>query len=66
MKKQAKRYNSLSWWEFYKTEDGHSFTVRDNKEYWYNGNVLTNDETNQCFIKKKYHKELFDKIEFIK
>lgn len=65
MKKQAKLYNQIGWWKFYKTEDGHSFTVKDNKYYWYNGNVITNDKSAECFINEKYHKELFNRIEFV-
>lgn len=65
MKKQAKCYNQIGWWKYYKTEDGHGFTIRDGKDYWYNGNVITKDITSECFIEKKYHEELFAKIEFI-
>ena len=35
MKKQARLYNGIGWWDFYRTEDGHSFTIRDGKDYWY-------------------------------
>lgn len=66
MKKQAKLYNQIGWWKFYKTEDGHSFTVKDNKDYWYNGNVITGNKTGECFIEKKYHDELFNRIEFVR
>jgi hypothetical protein len=65
MKKQAICYNSLGWWRFYKTEDGHSFTVRDNKDYWYNGNVITGEKANECYIEKKHLDELFEKIVFV-
>ena len=65
MKKQAKCHNQLGWWKFYRTEEGHSFTVRDNKDYWYNGNVAANDRTGERFIEKQHHAILFEKIEFI-
>lgn len=65
MKKKATLYNQLGDWKFYKTEDGHSFTVKDNKDYWYNGNIITNDRTGECFIEKKYHEKLFEQIEFV-
>lgn len=66
MKKQARLYNGIGWWDFYRTEDGHSFTIRDGKDYWYNGNVLTGDKSGECFIEKQHHEELFSKIEFVK
>lgn len=65
MKKQARCYNQIGWWKFYKTEDGHCFTVRDNTSYWYDGNFITGDKTGKCFIEMKYHEELFNKIEFV-
>jgi hypothetical protein len=65
-KKVARLYNSLGWWEFYKTDDGHQFTVRDGKEFWYDGNLITGDKAGACFIDKKYHEELFEKIAFVR
>ncbi len=63
--KEAKLYNQLGWWRFYKTEDGHSFAIRDGKDYHYNGNVITNDRSGECYIPKEKHEELFKQIKFV-
>lgn len=65
MKKQAKLYNQIGWWKFYKTVDGYSFTARDSKDYWYNGNVVTSDKSGSRFIEKEHHEALFEEIEFV-
>lgn len=62
--KTAKLYNQIGWWKFYRTDEGHGFTVRDNKDYWYNGNVNTGDRTGECYIPKEKHAELFARIKF--
>ena len=62
--KTAKCYLKRGCWKHYRTEDGHTFAVRDDKYYFYDGNVFTNDETNSGFIPKEKHDILFSKIKF--
>ena len=62
--KIAKCYLKRGWWKHYRTEDGHAFSVRDDKDYWYDGNVFTNDKTNECYIPKEKHEVLFLQIKF--
>ena len=60
----AKCYLKRGWWKHYRTEDGHTFAVRDGKYYWYDGNVFTNDYSKACFIPKEKHEVLFSQIKF--
>ena len=62
--KVAKLYLKRGWWEHYRTEDGHTFAVRDNKYYFYDGNTITNEYKNRCYIEPEQHAELFSKIKF--
>lgn len=62
--KIAKLYYKRGWWDYYRTEDGHTFAVRDNKDYWYCGNSYTKDESQACYIPHEKHEELFKKIKF--
>ena len=62
--KIAKCYLKRGWWKHYRTEDGYTFSVRDDKDYWYDGNAFTNDKTNECYIPKEKHEALFSKIKF--
>lgn len=63
--KEAKLYYKRGWWNYYRTEDGHTFSVRDNQHYFYHGNVFKNEET-LIFIKPENHEELFKKISFVR
>lgn len=63
--KKAKLYDKRGWWSYYRTEDGHTFSVRDEKHYFYYGNVFK-DEKITIFIKPKNHKILFEQIEFVR
>lgn len=63
--KEAKHYSKRGWWDYYRTEDGHTFSVRDNRHYFYHGNVF-NDEGTTIFIEPKDHKQLFEKIKFVR
>jgi hypothetical protein len=65
MKKRAKLYNELGWWKYYKTDDGHSFAIREGRHYYYNGNVHTNDKSGECYIAPDKLPDLLDKIEFV-
>ena len=62
--KKAKCYLKRGMWKHYRTSDGHTFAVRDNKEYWYDGNAFTGDKSKECYIPKDKHEELFSQIEF--
>ena len=61
--KTAKCYYKRGWWNYYRTEDGHTFSVRDNKEFFYHGNVFQNEKLT-VHIKPEQHAELFAKIKF--
>ena len=61
--KIAKFYDRRGWWMYYRTEDGHTFSVRDDKEYFYHGNVFKNENVT-VYIKPEQHAELFAKIKF--
>ena len=63
--KIAKCYLKRGWWKHYRTEDGHTFSVRDEKHYFYHGNVFK-DEKTTVFIEPENHKRLFEQIEFVK
>jgi hypothetical protein len=62
--KKAKLYDKRGWWSYYRTEDGHTFSVRDEKHYFYHGNVFK-DEKTTVFIEPENHKRLFGRIEFV-
>ena len=61
--KIAKCYTVNGWWRYYRTEDGHTFAVRDGKDYFYHGNVFKGEKVCE-FIKPEQHQELFAKIKF--
>jgi hypothetical protein len=61
--KTAKCYLKQGWWMYYRTEDGHTFSVRDGKDYWYSGNVYKGEKL--CvYVKPEQHAELFSRIKF--
>ena len=62
--KVAKCYLKRGEWKHYRTEDGHTFAVRDGKKYWYDGNTYTGDKSKECFIPEEKHEILFSQIKF--
>lgn len=62
--KVAKCYWFSGWWRCYRTDDGHTFTVRDGKDYFYDGNAFTGDKSRECYIPPEKHEELFAIIKF--
>lgn len=62
---EAKLYKKIGWWDYYRTEEGHTFSVRDNQHYFYHGNVFKNEDIT-IFVEPKDHEELFKKISFVR
>jgi hypothetical protein len=62
--KTAKCCHKYGDWIYYRTEDGHTFSVRDNKHYFYHGNVFKNEKTESVYIEPKDYAELFENIKF--
>ena len=63
--KVAKLYHKYGDWDYYRTEDGYTFSIHNNQHYFYYGNVFK-DEKTTVFIEPKDHKELFEKIKFVR
>lgn len=59
---EAKCYYVTGWWRYYRTEDGKTFSVRDNKDYFYHGNVYKNQD---ILVYIKNAEKLKRKVKFV-
>lgn len=59
---KARCYYVTGLWRYYRTIDGETFSIRDNKDYFYHGNVFENQD---IIIYIKNVEKLKQKVSFI-
>ena len=61
----AKLYWKGGWWNYYRTETGDVYSIRDGKDYFYHGNSFKVDNTAVKCIKGDELEELKKKVRFV-
>ena len=61
---EAKCYGVWGRSRYYRTKDGETFSIADNKHYFYHGNVITGKNAGLKLLNGEEIEELKSKIEF--
>lgn len=62
---KAKLYYKSGDWNYYRTDEGETYSIRAGKYYFYHGNAFRIDKTEVKFIDGDELKELKKKVEFV-